>query len=76
MAVALAVTATVQVGWFELQAPVQLTNRKPGSGAAVNVTEVLLATVAEQVLPQLIPPTLLATPNRHWAQRLGERPRA
>jgi hypothetical protein len=42
-------------------APVQPTNRDPGEGVAVSLTVVLSAYVAEQVLPQLMPPTFVVT---------------
>lgn len=52
-------TATVHEAAVPLQPPVQLTKMNPGSGAAVTVTAVPGATLALQVLPQLMPPTLL-----------------
>ena len=55
-AVALLFTVTVQVAALPVHAPDQFTKVKPGSGVAVKVTAVPAATLAAQLLPQLIPP--------------------
>lgn len=44
-----------------IHAPDQPANVKPAGGMAVSVTTVFGATVAEQTVPQLMPPTLLVT---------------
>lgn len=57
----LALTVTVQVLTVPLHAPDQLANVLPAGGVAVSVTAVPVATVAEHVVPQLMPPTSLVT---------------
>ena len=56
-----AVMVTEQVGVVLVQAPLQPANVEPEAAVAVRVTVVPLATVAEQVAPQLIPPVLEVT---------------
>ena len=53
--VVLAVTVTVHVGAVPVHPPDQLVNRKPGSAVAESVNDVPGATLAVQVLPQLMP---------------------
>src|SRR6185436_3071699 len=47
---------TVQVLVVPVHAPLQPANVEPLAAAAVSVTFVLLATLAEQTVPQLMPP--------------------
>lgn len=72
--VVLVFTFSVQDVADPVQPPVQLTKINPGSGAAVTVTAVPGATLAEHVLPQLIPPTLLVIkplPPEVLTERVG-----
>ena len=57
----LALTVTAQIGAVPVQAPDHEPNVLPAGGVAVSVTAVPGATVAEQAVPQLIPPTSLVT---------------
>ena len=52
----------VQVAVALVHAPVQLTKMNPGSALAVNVTTVPTAKLAEQMLPQLMPPVPVISP--------------